>query len=119
MQNIVDNALKYTLPGGTVTIEVEQKGDYVEIKVSDTGVGIPKDDLPKLFSKFFRAANVIHLQTDGSGLGLFIVKSIIMHHGGQIWVDSTEGSGTTITVVIPIKAELLPKEEEREGGEKS
>ncbi len=117
LQNIVDNALKYTLPGGSVTIAVETKGDYMEIKVSDTGVGIPKDDLPKLFSKFFRAANVIHLQTDGSGLGLFIVKSIILRHGGQIWVDSVEGKGTTITVVIPTKAELLPKEEDREGGE--
>ena len=117
MQNIVDNALKYTLPGGTVTIEVEQKGDYAEMKVSDTGVGIPKEDLPKLFSKFFRAANVIHLQTDGSGLGLFIVKSIIMRHGGQIWVDSTEGKGTTITVVVPTKEELLPKEEEGKGEE--
>lgn len=116
MQNIVDNALKYTLPGGTVTIEVEQKGDYVEMKVSDTGVGIPKDDLPKLFSKFFRAANVIHLQTDGSGLGLFITKNIILRHGGQIWVDSVEGKGTTITVVLPIKMELLPKEVEG-GGE--
>lgn len=116
MQNIVDNALKYTLPGGTITIEVEQKGDYVEMKVSDTGVGIPKEDLPKLFSKFFRAANVVHLQTDGSGLGLFIVKSIILRHGGQIWVDSVEKKGTTITVVIPTRKELLPKEEEREGG---
>lgn len=117
MQNIVDNALKYTLPGGTITIEVEQKGDYVEMKVSDTGVGIPKEDLPKLFSKFFRAANVIHLQTDGSGLGLFIVKSIILRHGGQIWVDSVERKGTTITVVVPTRKELLPKEEEREGSE--
>lgn len=116
LQNIVDNALKYTLPGGSVTIAVERQGDYVEIKVTDTGVGIPKSDLPKLFSKFFRAANVIHLQTDGSGLGLFISKSVILRHGGQIWVDSVEGKGTTITTVIPLKEELLPKETEGEGG---
>lgn len=116
LQNIVDNALKYTLPGGTVTVAVEKQGDYVEIKVTDTGVGIPKADLPKLFSKFFRAANVIHLQTDGSGLGLFITKNIIVRHGGQIWVDSVEGKGTTITVVLPLKEELLPKEAEGEGG---
>lgn len=112
LQNIVDNAMKYTLPGGKVTIVVERQGDYIEVKVSDTGVGIPKVDIAKLFSKFFRAANVIHLQTDGSGLGLFIVKSIIMRHGGQIWVDSVEGKGTTFTVVVPVIAELLPKEEE-------
>lgn len=111
LQNLVDNAIKYTLPGGKVTIVTSQQGDYLQIKVSDTGVGIPKTELPKLFSKFFRAANVIHLQTDGSGLGLFIVKSIIVRHGGQIWVDSVEGKGTTFTVLVPLIAELLPKEE--------
>lgn len=111
LQNIVDNSMKYTLPGGKVTIVVERQGDYIEVKVTDTGVGIPKADIAKLFSKFFRAANVIHLQTDGSGLGLFIVKSIIMRHGGQIWVDSVEGKGTTFTVVVPVVAGLLPKEE--------
>lgn len=115
LQNIVDNAMKYTLPGGRVTIVVERQGDYMEVKVSDTGVGIPKDDIAKLFSKFFRAANVIHLQTDGSGLGLFIVKSIIMRHGGQIWVDSVEGQGTTFTIVVPVIEELLPKDEEGSG----
>ncbi|MEK7148460.1 MAG: HAMP domain-containing sensor histidine kinase [Patescibacteria group bacterium] len=109
-QNIVDNAMKYTLPGGKVTIAVEKKGDFVEVKVSDSGVGIPKADIAKLFSKFFRASNVIHLQTDGSGLGLFIVKSIIMRHGGQIWVDSVEGGGTTFTIVVPVIAKLLPRE---------
>lgn len=120
LQNIVDNAMKYTLPGGKVTITVERKGDYIEVKVSDTGVGIPKADTAKLFSKFFRASNVIHLQTDGSGLGLFIVKSIIIRHGGQIWVDSVEGTGTTFTIVVPVVAELLPKEsvEEAKEGEK-
>lgn len=112
LQNIVDNAMKYTLPGGKVNIIVQRQGDYIEVKISDTGVGIPQADLAKLFSKFFRASNVIHLQTDGSGLGLFIVKSIIMRHGGQIWVDSVEGKGTTFTVVIPVVANLLPKEDE-------
>lgn len=114
LQNIVDNAMKYTLPGGKVTIVIERQGDYIEVKVTDTGVGIPKADIEKLFSKFFRASNVIHLQTDGSGLGLFIVKSIIVRHGGQIWVDSEEGKGTTITVVVPVVAGLLPKVEEEE-----
>lgn len=115
LQNIVDNAMKYTLPGGRVTIIVERQGDYLQVKVSDTGVGIPKADIEKLFSKFFRAANVIHLQTDGSGLGLFIVKSIIVRHGGQVWVDSVEGVGTTFTVVVPVIAGLLPKDEVGQG----
>ena len=110
-QNLVDNAVKYTLPGGHVTIGVEYQGDYLQVKVSDTGVGVPKAELPKLFSKFFRASNVIHLQTDGSGLGLFIVKNIILRHGGQIWIDSVEGKGTSITVVIPIVMNLPEKKE--------
>lgn len=115
LQNIVDNSLKYTLPGGHVTISTEKAGDYAEVKISDTGVGIPKAETTKLFSKFFRASNVIHLQTDGSGLGLFITKSIVLRHGGQVWVESEEGKGTTITVVVPLKAELIPKEGEAEG----
>lgn len=111
-QNLVDNAIKYTLPNGKVTITTEKQGDYVQVKVQDSGVGIPKDEIHKLFSKFFRATNVIHLQTDGSGLGLFIVKNIVLRHGGQIWVDSVEGQGTTFTVIIPLIEELLPKEPE-------
>ncbi|MDO8604071.1 MAG: HAMP domain-containing sensor histidine kinase [bacterium] len=117
LQNIVDNAMKYTFPRGRVTISVSKHGDYIEIKISDTGVGIPKTDLPKLFSKFFRAANVIHLQTDGSGLGLFIVKSIVVRHGGQIWVDTVEGKGTAFTVLIPTITELIPKEDVSNNGE--
>ena len=73
--------------------------------------------MAKLFSKFFRASNVIHLQTDGSGLGLFIVKSIVLSHGGQIWVDSVEGKGTTFTVVIPLVTDLMPENKtEGKGG---
>lgn len=110
LQNIVDNALKYTHSGGSVSVVVEKQGDYLEIKISDTGVGIPKADLSKLFSKFFRASNVIHLQTEGSGLGLFIVKNIIERHGGSISVDSVEGKGTTFIVLLPTKEELIPME---------
>ncbi|OHA79213.1 MAG: hypothetical protein A2658_02600 [Candidatus Yonathbacteria bacterium RIFCSPHIGHO2_01_FULL_44_19] len=116
-QNIVDNAVKYTLPGGRVFISVEKQGDYVQVKIKDTGVGIPKSELHKLFSKFFRATNVIHLQTDGSGLGLFIVKSIILRHGGQVWVDSVEGKGTTFTVIVPIVNNLVPTEVSIQGSE--
>ncbi len=110
LQNFIDNGLKYTLPGGNVLVVVEREGDYVKIKVIDTGVGIPKDEIPRLFSKFFRATNVVYLQTEGSGLGLVIAKSIIVAHGGQILVESVEGKGTTFTVKLPLLAELLPKE---------
>ncbi len=111
VQNLLDNALKYTLPGGRILIATQQKGNYLEVRVSDTGVGIPKDELPKIFSKFFRATNAVHLQTEGSGLGLVIAKNIIARHGGQIWVDSIEGKGTTLTFTVPLLPELLPKDE--------
>ncbi|MBI3634069.1 MAG: HAMP domain-containing histidine kinase [Candidatus Yonathbacteria bacterium] len=114
LQNLVDNAIKYTLPGGRVTITTEKQGDYLQVKIKDTGVGIPKEDIHKLFSKFFRAANVVHLQTDGSGLGLFIVKNIITRHGGQVWVDSEETKGTTFTVLIPLIQDLVPAEQKIE-----
>ncbi len=111
IQNLLDNALKYTNPGGKVTMEVFVEGDYLKMKVVDTGVGVPKNQLSRLFSKFFRAENVIHMQTSGSGLGLFIVKNIIVRHGGDITVESEEGKGTTFTLIIPMKEELIPKEE--------
>lgn len=109
LQNVVDNAMKYTFPGGKVTIVVSRRGDYIEVKIADTGVGVPKAEIPKLFSKFFRATNIINLQTEGSGLGLFISKNIIARHGGQVWADSVEGKGSTFTVLIPVIAELIPK----------
>lgn len=111
IQNLLDNALKYTNPGGKVTLEILTEGDYLKMKVSDNGVGVPKNQLSRLFSKFFRAENVIHMQTSGSGLGLFIVKNIITRHGGDITVESEEGKGTIFTFVIPIKEALIPVEE--------
>ncbi len=111
VQNLLDNAIKYTNPMGKVVLEIGKEGDYLKVKISDNGVGIPKAQIGRLFSKFFRADNVMHMQTDGSGLGLFIVKNIIERHGGNIVVESEEGKGTTIIFVIPLKKELIPKEE--------
>lgn len=111
IQNLLDNALKYTNPGGKIVMEVSVEGDYLKMSVTDNGVGVPKDQIPRLFSKFFRAENVIHMQTSGSGLGLFIVKNVIARHGGEIKVESEEGKGTTFTFSIPLKEELIPKDE--------
>ena len=108
LQNIVDNAIKYTPPGGKVRIAVDKQGDFLQIKISDNGVGIPEAEMAKLFSKFFRASNVVRLQTDGTGLGLFITKNIIVRHGGSIAVESTEGQGTTFIILISMS---LKKEE--------
>lgn len=112
LQNLVDNAIKYTPPDGTVSVSVERKNsEYIEVRVKDSGVGIPDDQIKRLFSKFFRARNVLRMQTAGSGLGLFIVKNIITRHGGKIEVESIEGKGSTFYFTLPIKRELIPKEE--------
>jgi PAS domain S-box-containing protein len=104
LQNLLDNAIKYTPEYGTIEINIEVAGKFLRVAVKDNGVGIPEKDKQKLFSKFFRAANVVRLQTEGSGLGLFIVKNIIEKHGGTISVDSKEGEGTEVSFKIPLTA---------------
>ncbi|MEI6288472.1 MAG: ATP-binding protein [bacterium] len=96
--NLVDNAIKYTAKG-SVSIDLSENNDRVIMKVSDTGIGIPKTDQAKMFHKFNRAKNAVNMYTDGSGLGLFIVKKIVeAHQGGTIAFESTEGQGTTFTI---------------------
>lgn len=106
IQNLLDNALKYTLPGGKVTISLKEDKDEIEIFVKDSGVGIPKDQQEKVFTKFFRGANIMRMETEGSGLGLFIAKNIIEAHGGKIWFRSEEGKGTTFYFTLPLKKEF-------------
>lgn len=113
IENILENAINYTLPGGLVEITIEPFGkEYLEVKIKDTGVGIPKNQQPRLFTKFFRSENVIKMQTDGSGLGLFITKNIIKRHGGDIWIESIEGEGTTTHFTLPLEERLIPEKEE-------
>ncbi len=71
--------------------------------MEDTGVGIPEDQQARVFSKFFRGANVVKMETEGTGLGLFIVKNVIEAHGGKIWFESEEGKGAKFHLTIPIK----------------
>jgi two-component system NtrC family sensor kinase len=99
--NLLDNAIKYTPPGGQVRIEANSEGDQIILRVHDTGPGVPPADQPYLFDKFFRGSNVPN-DLPGTGLGLSIVKSIVDNHDGRIWVDSTPGRGTTFTIVLPI-----------------
>jgi len=103
VQNLVENAIKYTPNMGRILIGVEVAGEFLKVRVKDNGVGVPEADQVKLFSKFFRAANVVRMQTEGSGLGLFIVRNIIKKHGGDITVNSKEGIGTEFVFTIPIK----------------
>ncbi|MFZ6035666.1 MAG: sensor histidine kinase [Patescibacteria group bacterium] len=102
VQNLTDNAIKYTPPGGTVTLRTYEEHGQLIFSVQDTGVGIPVDQQGRIFSKFFRADNVIRMQTDGSGLGLFIAKNIVENHRGTIWFESNEGKGTTFYFSLPL-----------------
>jgi len=99
-ENLISNAIKYTPEGGRLGMTFEREtNETVRIVVSDNGIGIPKSDLPRLFTHFFRASNV--QDVIGSGLGLTIVKEIVAKHRGQIQVESEEGIGTTITIYFP------------------
>jgi signal transduction histidine kinase len=96
---LVDNGLKYTPPGGLVSLSLERAGVGYAARVSDTGVGIEPDDLPHIFERFYRATKV--RREDGTGLGLAIAKWIAERHGGHIAVASTPGQGSTFTVWLP------------------
>ncbi len=99
--NLVDNAIKYTPDGGEVEVSVFRESEQVMVSISDTGIGIDADDLPFVFEKFYRVADV-ETTHEGTGLGLNIVKTIIEDHDGRIWVDSYPGEGTTFTIVLPL-----------------
>ncbi len=101
LDNLLDNAMKYSPNGSTISVAAEVQQDQVILQFKDTGIGIPPKDLPFIFDKFYRAGN-IQKGTSGSGLGLSIVKSIVDGHQGRIWVDSTLGEGSIFTVVFPL-----------------
>jgi len=95
--NVIDNAIKYSNPGGRVRIEAAQMGGHVQIVVSDSGVGIPKSDLPNIKNKFYKANRT----RPGSGIGLALADEIIRRHKGRLEIDSEEGVGTTVTITLP------------------
>jgi len=106
IQNLIDNAIKYTPQKGRVTVSLNYGKKEIGVAIKDTGVGIPEDQKARIFSKFFRGSNVIKVETDGSGLGLFIAKNIIEAHGGKIRFESEEGKGTTFYFSLPIEEEF-------------
>jgi len=106
IQNFLDNALKYTPVGGEVFVSLKNIKKEIQLGVRDTGVGIPKNQQERMFNKFFRAANVLGIDTEGSGLGLFITKNIIEAHDGKIWFESEEGKGATFYFSLPVKEEF-------------
>ena len=106
IQNLLDNAVRYTPAGGEIIISLAQAKKAIEFSIKDTGIGIPKDQQERVFSKFFRGTNVIRMETEGSGLGLYITKNIIEAHGGKIWFESGAGKGTTFYFSLPTKEEF-------------
>ena len=103
IENFIDNAIKYTFPGGKVTVSINRGTNEIEVRVQDTGVGIPREQQSRVFSRFFRGSNVVRLDTEGSGLGLFLAKNIVEAHGGKIGFESESGKGSTFFFTIPLK----------------
>jgi len=97
IQNLVDNAIHYTKSGGEIKVSLRysKKEKQILFSVKDTGIGIPKEQQKRVFTRFFRAANAVRAETEGTGLGLFIAKNIVKAHEGKIWFESVEGKGTT------------------------
>ena len=104
--NIVSNSVKYTPNGGTVKIEVKPDGDFVVFNVSDTGMGIPEEDIPRIFERFYRVEKARSSDRGGTGLGLAIAKEITEAHGGSISLKSKLGEGTDISIRLPYVAEI-------------
>jgi signal transduction histidine kinase len=101
LTNLVGNALKFTPSGGAVSVKVEEADERVTVEVSDTGPGIPADELPHVFERFYRGTNTGEARASGSGLGLAIVRSIVEMHGGEIEVASVIGEGTEFRITLP------------------
>lgn len=100
-QNLLENAMRYTPKGGTITVTLFQKEHMVEIQVKDSGIGIPEKQRMNIFSKFFRADNAVKTVTDGTGLGLYVAKTIVERHHGSLRFESEEGKGTTFFITLP------------------
>lgn len=106
LQNLITNAIKYTPELGTVRIGIKEEGEYIVVEVEDNGYGIPAYQQDRIFEKFFRADNIVPIETDGNGLGLYMVKQIIASVGGSISFTSKEGEGTTFVVKMLVSGML-------------
>ncbi len=101
-QNLMSNAIKYTPANGQINVLIRMQGNKAIVSIKDNGLGIPLDSQDNIFSKFFRAKNVIREETSGTGLGLYVAKGLLNQLGGDIWFKSTEGKGSTFYASIPI-----------------
>lgn len=106
--NLVDNAVKFSPGGGTVSVIGQKGSDAIELRVSDEGVGIPEEERERIFRKFYRGSSSV--LSGGTGLGLFISRGLITAMGGRVWVDSIEGTGSTFTLELPFERETAVEE---------
>jgi signal transduction histidine kinase len=117
MNNLIENAVKFTPSGGLVSIRAEQVEEHVIIHVADNGIGIPAEAQPRVFERFFRAYHPGSEQITGTGLGLSLVKSVVDAHNGRIWLESEINKGTTVHLLLPARqvgnAELRKDEQEK------
>ena len=101
LDNIISNALKYSPEGGKISFQVKEQVDHIEVSVKDEGIGIPKESVKKIFERFYRVDKARSRKMGGTGLGLAIAKEMVEAHGGEIWVESEEGKGTTVFFTLP------------------
>jgi len=104
----MSNAIKYTPAGGKIEIRITPENDSVQWAVKDNGIGIPESSQTRLFEKFYRADNAHKVETDGSGLGLCLVRLILERSGGRIWVESKENKGSTFYFSLPLARMTAP-----------
>jgi signal transduction histidine kinase len=113
LDNLISNAVQFTAPGGQVRVKVGHRGQDIEMSVIDSGIGIPPQDLERIFERFYQVEDHMTRKQGGMGLGLSIVKGLVELHGGHVWAESVRGRGSRFVVVLPprVSAAAAPRSE--------